>query len=152
MELVTSAADPAGKFTVGLFAAGFSQASEALVHLVNMPNPFRLSGGGNGLFRRGVRKLLSIVDSEVLREALSDFQFDVLSEEVSEKHGGLSAWALGAVVRAPYCEEKLARFFGTSAVDAGKLEARLEELRRTHATNMRWGRRAAAAMTWGDRS
>src|SRR6185437_3558114 len=150
LELVTSAADPAGKFTVGLFAAGLGQASEALVHLVNMPNPLQLAGHGNGLFRRGVRKLLAIVDFEVLRGALSDFQFDVLAEQVSEKHGGLSAWALGTFVRAPHCEEEVAKlFFGAPAIDAGQLETRLEKLRGTHATNMRWGRRAAAAMTWG---
>ncbi len=148
-ELVTSAAEPAGKFTVGLFAAGLGQASEALVHLANMPNPFRLSGGGNGLFRRGVRKLLSIVGSDVLREALTDFQFDLLAEQTAEKHSGVSAWALGTVVRAPHCEEEVAKLFSTRAVNTGVLGVKLEELRGTHRTNMRWGRRAAAGMTWG---
>jgi hypothetical protein len=149
-ELLDSAAEPAGKFAIGLFAAGLAQGSDVLVHLANLPNPFHLPGGGHGLIRRGVRKLLSIVDYEVLRGALSEFQFDILTEGFVEgQHPSLSAQALNVVVRAPGCQRAIVKLFRRRTVDAGKLEVELESLRLRHVTNMCWGRRTASAMTWG---
>jgi hypothetical protein len=148
-ELLEKTVEPASHFAVGLAAAGVSQITTPLMHLVELPNPFKLPGVGHGLFQRGTRRLLSLVDPEALLDSLRHLSLDVIADELASEHKSVAERALDWIADAGACELGVTTLLSTRAVDRDELERRLEKLRGQHETNMRWSERAAWAMKWG---
>lgn len=148
-RLLESGASVAAPCGVGLLTLGVTDLISTIGGIGALEAIVRSAGRRVGfalrLLRSAVSKILALVGTERLVEALVDFSTHEGLDRLAMRLG-IDKWAVGAVVRSGWSAVQVQEVLASHAPDEAKLEAQLEELCSSYDKNMKWGRRYAKSL------